>query len=43
MFGFLVFFIPSIIGTRIINYFNKDIKIKDSYIIIDFLIGLTYI
>ena len=29
MFGFLVFFIPSIIGTRIINYFNKDIKIKD--------------
>ena len=29
MFGFLIFFIPSIIGTRIINYFNKDIKIKD--------------
>lgn len=29
MFAFLALFIPSIIGIRIINYFNKDLKIKD--------------
>ena len=35
MFAFLVLFIPSIIGIRIINYFNKDLKIKD--IIYDYI------
>ena len=29
MFSFLSLFIPSIIGIRIIGYFNKDLKIKD--------------
>ena len=29
MFELFVFFIPSIIGVRINNYFNKDLKIKN--------------
>lgn len=29
MFELFVFFIPSIIGVRINNYFNKDLKIRD--------------
>ena len=35
MFAFLALFIPSIIGIRIIGYFNKDLKIKD--IIYDYI------
>ena len=35
MFSFLSLFIPSIIGIRIIGYFNKDLKIKD--IIYDYI------
>ena len=35
MFVFLALFIPSIIGIRIIGYFNKDLKIKD--IIYDYI------
>lgn len=29
MYVFFALFVPSIIGVRIINYFNKDLKIKD--------------
>ena len=35
MFAFLALFIPSIIGIRIVGYFNKDLKIKD--IIYDYI------
>ena len=29
MYGLFAFFIPSIIGVRVNNYFNKDLKIKN--------------
>ena len=36
----LALFIPSIIGVRILNYFNKDLKIKD--IIFDYITLLLF-
>lgn len=40
VYGVFSLFIPSIIGVRILNYFNKDLKIKD--IIFDYITLLLF-
>ena len=40
VYGVFSLFIPSIIGVRVLNYFNKDLKIKD--IIFDYITLLLF-